>query len=216
MNSVDAVTTNKTDFFREPRHFEFLAKKVLPELTASENCSDEDAISAWSAGCSTGQEPYTLAMVFSEFFSGKMDRFRIFATDVSRKVLQAGCDAIYTEDVIQSIPVIFRKKYLMRGTGDKAGLFKIIPELRERVSFRQLNFMDNRFTVETQFNIIFCRNVIIYFDKETQIKLFRKLYNHLVPDGYLFIGSSETLNGINDRFVSAGPTVYKKPIISGC
>ncbi len=208
---IDAVTTNKTDFFREPDHFNILTKTVLPELILTENFIERKVINIWSAGCSTGQEAYTLTMVMSEFFNGMKSKFSILATDISPKVLQAGYDAIYTESVIEPIPDYMRQKYLMRGTGDKSGLFRIIPPLRERVTFKQLNLMDNQFNVPMNMDIIFCRNVIIYFDKETQVELFKKFYKHLVPGGYLFIGSSETLYGINNDFIPAGPTVYKKP-----
>jgi len=210
---IDAVTTNKTDFFREPDHFDILVKKVLPDLVASENFIERKMVNIWSAGCSTGEEAYTLAMVMSEFFPDIKgnSKFSILATDISPKVLQAGYDAIYTESVIQQIPFSMRQKYLMRGTGDKKGLFRIIPSLRERVTFKQLNLMDNQFNVDTDMDIIFCRNVIIYFDKDTQKMLFNKFYKHLVPGGYLFIGSSETLYGVNSDFIPAGPTVYRKP-----
>lgn len=208
---IDAVTTNKTDFFREPDHFDILLKKVLPELVQSENFNERKMVNIWSAGCSTGQEAYTITMVMSEFFSGMHGRYNILATDISPKVLQAGNEAIYTESVIEPIPVSLRQKYLMRGTGDKVGLFRIIPALREKVTFKQLNLMDDHFNVSTFMDVIFCRNVIIYFDKPTQIELFKKFYKHLVPGGYLFIGSSETLYGINNDFVPVGPTVYKKP-----
>lgn len=207
---IDAVTTNKTDFFREPDHFDFLVTRVLPELVESKNFKDKKTINVWSAGCSTGEEAYTITMVMSDFFSD-MNKFNILATDISSRVLQAGCEAVYAESAIQPIPLNIRQKYLMRGTGDKAGLFRIIPELRQKVAFRQLNLMDSQFNVRPDMDIIFCRNVIIYFDKETQKKLFEKFYKHLVPGGYLFIGSSESLYGVNDDFLSVVPTVYKKP-----
>lgn len=208
---IDAVTTNKTDFFREPDHFNILVQTVLPELVLTENFSGSKLINIWSAGCSTGQEAYTLAMVMSEFFNGIISKFSILATDISPKVLQSGYDAIYTESVIEPIPEYMRKKYLMRGKGDKNGLFRIVPSLREKVTFKQLNLMDSQFNVPMNIDIIFCRNVIIYFDKDTQIELFKKFYKHMVPGGYLFIGSSETLNGISKEFISVGPTIYKKP-----
>jgi len=210
---IDAVTTNKTDFFREPDHFSILVKKVLPDLEEMENYIERKMVNIWSAGCSTGEEAYTLTMVLSEYFTGAKSKvkFNILATDISPKVLQAGYDAIYSESIIQPIPAAMRQKYLKRGTGDKKGLFRIIPPLREKVTFKQLNLMDNSFNVSKQMDIIFCRNVIIYFDKETQKELFKKFYNHLVPGGYLFIGSSETLYGVNSDFLPAGPTVYRKP-----
>lgn len=208
---IDAVTTNKTAFFREPDHFDILTKKVLPELIESENFNERKMINIWSAGCSTGEEAYTLTMVMSEYFFGIKGNFSILATDISPKVLQAGYEAIYTENVIQPIPVSMRQKYLMRGTGDKSGYFRMISALREKVTFRQLNLMDSQFNIGTNMDIIFCRNVIIYFDKETQKELFKKFYKNLVPGGYIFIGSSETLYGINSDFIPAGPTVYRKP-----
>ncbi len=208
---IDAVTTNKTDFFREPDHFEVLAKMVLPEIIESKNFKENKAVNVWSAGCSTGEEAYTLTMVMAEFFSGNLNKFNILATDISGRVLQAGCEAVYSENAIQPIPITMKHKYIMRGTGNKAGLFRVVPELRQKVTFRQVNLMDSRFDIRTDMDIIFCRNVIIYFDKETQIKLFKKFYNHLIPGGYLFIGSSESLYGVNDDFVSIRPTVYIKP-----
>ncbi len=210
---IDAVTTNKTEFFREPDHFGILIKKVLPDLVESELFLERKMVNIWSAGCSSGEEAYTIAMVMSEYFSGRNSSFSILATDISSRVLQAGYDAIYSESVIEPIPSMLRKKYLMRGTGDKRGLFRIIPSLRERVTFRQLNLIDSRFEVPEVIDIIFCRNVIIYFDKNTQMELFRKLYSHLAPGGYLFIGSSESLYGVNSDFIPAGPTVYRKPFM---
>jgi len=208
---IDAVTTNKTDFFREPEHFNILVKNVLPELVESEMFSERQSLHLWSAGCSTGEEAYTLAMVLSDYFCDMKHKFNILATDVSMRVLESGNEAIYTENAVQPIPLPMKKKYLMRGTGQKCGLFRIVPDLRGKVAFRQLNLMNNEFNIDTQMDIIFCRNVIIYFDKETQIRLFRKIYNYLVPGGYLFIGSSETLYGVNSDFIPAGPTVYRKP-----
>lgn len=208
---IDAVTTNKTDFFREPDHFDILESKVLPDITASGLFKDRNTVNVWSAGCSSGEEAYTISMVMSEYFSGDLNRFKILATDISTKVLGAGSEAVYTESVVEHIPLEFKKKYLMRGTGDKAGFFRIVPELRSRVTFQRLNLMDENFAVDEVMDIIFCRNVIIYFDRDTQAKLFRKFYRHLAAGGYLFIGSSETLYGINDDFKPAGPTVYRKP-----
>jgi len=208
---IDAVTTNKTDFFREPDHFDILIKKVLPDLVESEIFNERKMVNIWSAGCSTGEEAYTLTMVMSEFFSGARNKFRILATDISPRVLQAGYEAVYTESAIEPIPLSLRQKYIMRGTGEKKGFFRIIPALREKVTFKQLNLMDAQFNVGTQMDIIFCRNVIIYFDKETQVGLFKKFYKNLAPGGYLFIGSSETLYGVNNDFIPAGPTVYRKP-----
>jgi chemotaxis protein methyltransferase CheR len=212
-NMIDAVTTNKTDFFREPDHFNILAKKVLPEVVQSEIFIERKMVNIWSAGCSTGEEPYTISMVLSDFFSDKksIGDFHILATDISARVLQSGYEAVYSEGIIEPVTVPMRQKYLMRGTGDKKGLFRIIPHLRKKVNFKQLNLMSKQFNINTKMDIIFCRNVVIYFDKPTQVELFKKFYNQLVPGGYLFIGSSETLYGVNSDFIPAGPTVYRKP-----
>ncbi|MFA5519335.1 MAG: protein-glutamate O-methyltransferase [Spirochaetota bacterium] len=207
---IEAVTTNKTDFFRESAHFDILVRQVLPELTAGERFKRTGEIKAWSAGCSTGEEPYTIAMVLSEYFPGRKKGFNTLATDISIKVLKAGMDAIYKEEAIKPLSLEMRKKYLLRGTGENAGLYRIVPELRKKVYFKQLNLMDDVFKIDRDFDFIFCRNVIIYFDKSTQVKLFEKIYNHLNPGGYLFIGSSETLHGVSDRFKPIAPTVYKK------
>lgn len=208
---VDAVTTNKTDFFREPDHFDILSGKVLGEITGSALFKERNRVNVWSAGCSSGEEAYTISMVLSEYFKGDLSRFSILATDISTRVLGAGAEAVYSESVVEHIPQEYKKKYLMRGTGEKAGFYRIVPELRNRVAFRRLNLMDENFAVDEIMDIIFCRNVIIYFDRETQTKLFKKFYRHLAAGGYLFIGSSETLYGINDDFKPVGPTVYKKP-----
>jgi chemotaxis protein methyltransferase CheR len=209
---IEAVTTNKTDFFRESAHFDLLLRSILPEFKEGESYKKKGFFKAWSAGCSTGEEAYTLAMVLSEFFSGRNREFSILATDISIKVLKTGMNAVYKEETIGPVSPEMRKKFLLRGTGDNAGMFRIVPELRSRVTFKQLNLMDDVFNIDRDFDIIFCRNVIIYFDKPTQVKLFEKFYNHLNPGGYLFIGSSETLYGVSDRFIAAGPTVYRKPL----
>jgi len=210
---IEAVTTNKTDFFRESAHFDILVREVLPELTSGERFKRTGELKVWSAGCSTGEEAYTIAMVLSEFFPGNKREFSILATDISIKVLKTGMNAVYKEELIKPVSPHMRKKYLLRGTGDNSGLYRIVPELRKKITFKQLNLMDEMFKIDRDFDFIFCRNVIIYFDKPTQVKLFEKIYNHLNPGGYLFIGSSETLYGVSDRFKPAGPTVYKKPMI---
>lgn len=207
---IDAVTTNKTDFFREPDHFGILAGRVLPELTAKEKFRQGNPINIWSAGCSTGEEPYTIAMAVSEYFGGNRAPVTILATDISTKVLNTAVNGIYTEANIKPIPLPLRKKYILRGKGERQGVFRIAPEIRKMVNFRKLNLMDDRFTFGERMDIVFCRNVIIYFDRATQTALFDRFYDIMSPGGYLFIGSSETLHGISDRFAQAGPTVYRK------
>ena len=210
-NMVNAVTTNKTDFFRESDHFDYLINIVLPEFINTSNFLESRKLKIWSAGSSTGKEAYTIAMVLHSFFLklGKYD-FKILGTDVSTEVLDKAKNGVYSNEKIRPIHSSYKKKYLMAGKGRKNGFHRIVPELREKVDFKELNFMENSYNIKGKMDIIFCRNVVIYFDKETQIELFNKLYNHLNTGGYLFIGSSETLNGINNKFISVGPSVYKK------
>jgi len=211
---IDVVTTNKTEFFREEAHFTYLMEEALFELIKSVNFRNSNRLNAWSAGCSTGEEPYTLGIVLSEFFSGVgrgSDSFRILATDISTQVLESGLRAIYSDDVIGPVPEKMRKKYFMKGKGKQEGFFRVVPELRDRIEFRRLNFMDNTFNIKESMDIIFCRNVVIYFDKDTQRKLFKKFYNQLSPGGFMLIGNSETLHGINEDFIMVAPNTYRKP-----
>ncbi len=208
---IDVVTTNKTDFFRESVHFDILTQQILPTLLRSGRVGSKRKLYVWSAGCSSGEEPYTLAMVLSEFFAGNVkDKFSILATDISTKVLATARQGIYDKDLIEPVPNVLKHKYLMRGKNSHAGFFRVVPELRGCINFRKLNLMDRDFGIKTPIDIIFCRNVVIYFDRQTHIKLFDKFYNQLTPDGYLFIGHSESLHGINGQFDAVIPTVYKK------
>ena len=164
---VDQVTTNKTDFFREPSHFDYLSQKALPDLALSKR-----NLVVWSAGCSTGEEPYTLAMVLGEFAGGRHGcDFLILATDISTRVLEKARLAIYDEEAIAPIPAGLKKKYLLRSRDETHSRYRVIPELRDHVRFRQLNLMEGDFGFREQMDIIFCRNVIIYFDKATQASL---------------------------------------------
>ena len=210
MLMIDVVSTHKTDFFREPAHFDFLSQKALPGLLKSKKYSTH--FNVWSAASSTGEEAYSLAMVMSEFIKKhNKHSFRILATDISNQVLDVANKAIYQKDLTDPIPPFLKKKYMMRGKGDSLGMCRIIPKLRQHVNFKQLNLLENKdFGLKTTMDIIFCRNVIIYFDKKTQKQLFSKIYSQLSNDGYLFIGHSETLYGISKQFTSVSQSVYKK------
>ncbi len=210
---INAVTTNKTDFFREPGHFEYLIHTVLPEVLKMRRISNLSRLTIWSAGCSSGEEPFTLAMILSEFFNGRQGDFIILATDISTRVLDIAIDGIYSSETIRPVPDPFKRKYLMRGTGRRHGLFRVVPELRERVVFRKLNLLEKSdFGISEKMDIIFCRNVMIYFDRRTQISLFRKFYAQLRPGGFIFLGHSETLNNINSDFEALQNSVYRKPM----
>ena len=203
---IDAVTTNTTDFFREPRHFEYLDDVVLPQWRAA-NPGREFRV--WSAGCSLGMEPYTLSMVLSEFASRFPDfRFSIMATDISTQVLEKAARGIYTEDQVRAVPETLKRKYFLRSKDRSRGLVRVAPELRRTVNFRRLNFMEE-FKVKEKMDVVFCRNVIIYFDKPTQESLLRRLTSCLQRGGHLFIGHSESLAGMALPVHQAAPTIYR-------
>lgn len=204
---LDVVTTNTTHFFRESEHFRHLESTVLSQLF-----SKTDTVKIWSAGCSSGEEPYTVAMVLKEYTEKNGGDFSILATDLSTKVLRKAMAAVYDDESVEKVPNLMKRKYMMCGKGEKAGMWRIVPELRKKITFAHLNFMDQEYDIDDSFDIIFCRNVIIYFDWDTKAKLIQRFHDHLIPGGYLFIGHSETLNGLNDQFRSVAPTLYRKPL----
>ncbi|MBF0452916.1 MAG: chemotaxis protein CheR [Candidatus Magnetomorum sp.] len=214
IHMIDVVTTNKTNFFREAKHFEVLTEKVIPALVHSRPDIRYKQLFIWSAGCSTGEEPYTIAMVMEEFINHHTRlNYSILCTDISTHVLHKASNGIYEDSQLEGIPMQYIKKYTMRGKGRNQGKSRIIPELQDRLTFCRVNLNEGPdFGIKTQMDIIFCRNVIIYFDRETQKKLFEKYYHQLYPGGYLFIGHSETLHGINDQFIPVDVSVYRKPL----
>ena len=200
---IDEITTNKTDFFREKQHFEFIVEVMLPDLALS----DWSVLNIWSAGCSTGEEPYTLAMILADYFSTGRN-FNITATDLSTQALEVAQLAVYPNQAGKAIPLPFRQKYTLNGKGAQAGRFRIVPELRDRVRFKHLNLMDRSWDVPNALNMIFCRNVMIYFDKPTRTNLVSRFRRHLKSNGYLFIGHSESLAEMAHSFVQVRPTIY--------
>jgi chemotaxis protein methyltransferase CheR len=205
---IDVVTTNKTDFFREKAHFDFLVTKALPELVSQRRNNRE--ILVWSAGCSTGEEPYTLAIVLSEFERSHPGfRFRILATDISTEVLSKASQGIFKSEVVEPVPLDLRRKYFMRSRNRDSNLLRVVPELRERIEFGRVNLMDD-FRFSELPDAIFCRNVIIYFDRATQERLFHRLIAQLVDGGYLFIGHSESLHHMDLPLTPVAPALYRK------
>jgi chemotaxis protein methyltransferase CheR len=205
------VTTNKTDFFREPAHFDYLSRTVLPQFAAKTGGDPYRKFMIWSAGCSSGDEPYTLAMVLQDFAERSPGfSYFILATDISTRVLEKASKAIYEGEKIRPVPVDFQRKYLLRSKDRSKDLYRIVPELREKLRFRRLNFMDGDFGFREPLDAIFCRNVIIYFDRPTQERLLRKFAGCLAPHGYMFMGHSETLHGLEVPFVQVAPTIYRR------
>jgi len=212
---IDVITTNKTDFFREAVQFDYLVQQVLPELAARRGTAEGSKLLVWSAGCSSGEEPYTLAIVLSEYSEGLPGNtfdFMLLGTDVCTSTLKRAKLGIYEHDRVDPVPLHLRKKYLLRSKDKKKDLVRIVPELRNVVKFRRLNFQDGDFGLREPVDIVFCRNVIIYFDKHTQERVLRRICDHMIPGGYIFMGHSETLNQLKVPLVQVTPTVYRKPL----
>lgn len=207
---VDALTTNKTDFYREPDCFEFLLEKGLKDLVGLQGNGGRK-INVWSAGCSSGEEPYTLAMVLNKYAEQCQGfQYSILATDISTRILKTAVRAVYAVEKIEPVPPPKKKKYFMTSRNKAQKLVRVVPELRSRVKFRRVNLMDNSFSFEEQPDIIFCRNVIIYFDKATQEKLLNNFCRYLPKNGYLILGHSEILTNMKVPLIKIAPTVYMK------
>ncbi len=205
----DAISTNKTDFFREPVHFSFLKEHVLPEYKSNNNGG---TLKVWSAACSSGEEPYTLAMSISEFLGGSKDfDYRIHGTDISTLILKMAMNAVFTEERVRpAIPEYLVRKYFMRSTDAVKRTYRAVPELRQKMSFSRVNFMDESYPLSEKFDVVFCRNVLIYFDREVQEAVVQKICRYLKPGGYFFHGHSESLIGMNLPLRNVRPTVFQK------
>ena len=206
---IDVVTTNKTDFFREPNHFELLVQRAVPDVLAGDESGRP--LLVWSAACSTGEEPYTLAMVLNDYGKAHAGfRFRVLATDISTTVLAKAKLGVYSCDAARPVPPEMRRRCFLRSRDPDAKVLRVVPELRQLVEFRRLNFMDTDFGLAEKAHIIFCRNVLIYFDRPTQEKILQKLTRHLVPSGYLFVGHAETLHDVDVPVAPVAPALYRK------
>lgn len=208
---IDQITTNKTDFFRESRQFVFLAQKALPQIVSSNPTGDTRKLNIWSAACSRGHEPYTLAMVLAEYAEQQNDMdFYILGTDISTDVLRVAQKAVYAHDEIEPVPMALRKKYFLRSKDRSKNLVRIVPQLRNKVRLLRLNLMSKSYTAIEQMDIIFCRNVMIYFEKKTQHQILYRLLSHLRPGGFLFMGHSEVIQHAQFPLKSIQTTIYQK------
>lgn len=203
---INAITTNLTSFFREPHHFDFLKNTVLPELQRKN--SQKKRLRIWSAGCSTGEEPYSLSIVMNEVMNMAGWDCKILATDLDSNVLAHGQQGIYDIARIDTVSEVSKKRWFLKDAKNP-GLVKVKPALQQCLSFKRLNLLES-WPMKGKFDVIFCRNVVIYFNKDTQRELFERYANILVDGGYLFIGHSESLHKVSDRFVSLGKTIYQK------
>jgi len=206
MEFINAVTTNKTEFFRENQHFEFLHEVALPELEQKER----KHIRIWSAGCSTGEEPYSMAITLNEYFGSHIPDVKILATDIDTQVLEKGLNGIYTEEQLVDVDRSYITRYFESVVIDGHKKLRAKDALRDLIVFKRLNLLDETFPMKGKFDVIFCRNVVIYFDKPTQKKLFQKFFHYLSDDGYLCVGHSENLSGLSESFQHIGKTVYRK------
>ena len=210
VHMIDAVTTNKTDFFREPVHFQFLAETALPEFLAESAVSGRRKFTVWSAGCSSGEEPYTLAIVLSEFALEHPDfHHSILATDISTRVLEKARAGIYEQHLLEGVPNSLLQKYFLRSKDRSKKLVRVVPELRSCITFQRVNLMDEHLVVPEKVDAIFCRNVIIYFERETQYKLLSRLCRCLKTGVYLFLGHSETVHGFDLPLARIASTIHR-------
>lgn len=209
IHMLDVVSTNKTDFFREPIHFDFLISDILPEHMNSRNTPN--VFHVWSAGCSSGEEPYTIAITLSEFKRKNLGlNFNILGTDISTRILKKAAEAIYPEDRIQNIPLEIKKKYFLKSKDRTNPTVRLTKEIRNTVHYNRLNFMNDYYNIGNDFDVIFCRNVLIYFNRDVQKEVILKLCKKLKVGGYLFIGHSESIMSMNLPLMQIKPTIFRK------
>ena len=203
---IDAITTNKTDFMREPAHFEFMMHSALPELIR-----EKTEINLWSAACSSGQEPYNLAMFMEEFIEkhGSL-KYGITATDISKSSLEKARRAIYEMKDIEIVSTPFKKKYFLKSRDPLKKEVRIKPQIRNKVQFQSINLMKDNYGINKKFDIVFCRNVLIYFNKENQAAVIGRLLDHMHRGAFLFLGHSESLAGMRKDLKSVASSVYRK------
>ncbi|MBL0744560.1 CheR family methyltransferase [Chryseolinea lacunae] len=204
---IDLITTNKTDFFREAAHFHFLTQQFLPGY---QNQGSRNHLKIWSAGCSTGEEPYTLIMTLEEYKKTHPElTYNLLASDISIRVIQTAYQGIYDLEKVEPVPLEMKRTYLMRGKLNPR-LVRVKPQYRKKIQYKRINLMDDHYgLVKNDLDIIFCRNVLIYFDKATQEKVIRKFCNLLRPGGLLFLGHSESIMGMDLPLRQVKPTVYQ-------
>ncbi|MGM0370630.1 MAG: CheR family methyltransferase [Bacillota bacterium] len=208
LHLFNTLTTNVTHFFREKHHFDFLCENVFPEIKRDKA---DKKIRCWSAGCSSGEEAYTLAILLAEFFSDSWD-LKILASDINTEVLTVAQQGIYHQRQVKKIPYDLLKKYFKLGTGENQGLFKVKAKLKNLIEFRRSNLNQKHYPIKSDLDFIFCRNVFIYFNSETQNKILNRFHHYLKAGGYLFLGHSESIDKDEqeNKWQSIGKTIYKK------
>ena len=203
---INKITTNKTSFFREPHHFEFIRSRLLPELQRAGRRN----VRIWSAGCSSGEEPYSIAITLMEALGSHSSwDIRILATDIDSEVLERASAGRYPMESLDEMETELKRKYFLRWYGELEGLVEVRPRLRRMICFRRLNFIQSDWHVGDRFDIVFCRNVIIYFQQPVQERIVRGLAAHLRPEGYYFSGHSENLHYLRDTLNIIEPSIYQ-------
>tara|TARA_B110000881_G_scaffold202858_1_gene203110 strand:- start:171 stop:1037 length:867 start_codon:yes stop_codon:yes gene_type:complete len=212
---VNAITTNLTSFFREQHHFDYLIQHELPKLISakSKKSSEERRLRVWSSATSTGEEPYSIAITLLEGMKNVLNQWdiKVLATDIDSNVLAKAKSGVYDEKRIEDIAANYKKKYFHKGSGDNDNKVKVDSSLQKLITFKQLNLLHD-WPLKGPFDIIFCRNVIIYFDKKTQQELFERYYDLLAPGGLLMLGHSENLGAYQKYFENVGRTIFRKPL----
>jgi chemotaxis protein methyltransferase CheR len=203
---LDAIATNHTSFYREPQHFAFVRDTVVPRWQAAR----ARPLQIWSAACSSGEEPYTIAMTLTDCGVTNSSPIHVFASDLSSKALARARAGVYPMDRVQGLPMDVLRRHFEKGVGHQAGTARVLPHVRNAVQFEQLNLLDIT-DLGRRFDVIFCRNVMIYFDKSVQQRVVSMLERHLNPGGFLFISHSESLNGISHGLHWVGPSIYERP-----
>ena len=207
---INCITTNKTEFFREAHHFQFLRQKLFPQWQERAKLTGGRRLRIWSAACSTGEEPYTIAMTLAEHFRNLAAwDAKILASDIDTEVLARARSGIYAAERMDGITAEMLPRYFLRGMGAHAGKFRVRPEVQRLVTFRQINFVEEVWPIRAKFDAIFCRNALIYFNRESQKKIVNRLIDHLAPGGHLFLGHSENADWLTERLVILGQTVYR-------
>lgn len=209
IHMIDAVSTNKTDFFRESEHFDTLSESILYEII--DNPGFREPMNIWSAGCSSGEEVYTIAIVLEEFQEkSRTFNYRIYGTDISNRIIRQASDAIYPEAKIDEIPVEIKRKYFLKSKDQNPPRVRIKPQLRNKTVFNRQNLMNDKYNIPNNLDIIFCRNVLIYFSRPTQEIVLKKLISKLRSGGYLFLGHSESITGMDLSVLRIKPTIFRK------
>jgi len=208
---IDAISTNHTFFFRESAHFDFVRDRILPEMIERNRVERWPRFYAWSAACSSGEEPYSLAATLAEGLKSSLWPWQIEASDISNRILEKAKAAIYRDEVVSRLPQATIKAHFQKGIGPQEGNYRVRSALRDRVAFHYLNLLKGEVPFRDLFHVIFCRNVMIYFDKETQEELVNKLSRRLIPGGYLLVGHSESLTGIKHPLQLVKPATYRRP-----